>query len=202
MDSRISSTDCEPNYLVRSLGHLLFFRSRFAIESNAFAYLRPILTLLFHCLNHISFYIVGGSMVPDHLRSSRSYVLYAAVEAPCKTISESLCCSIQLLEDTINYGFDLPGASSSSVRPADLLAAYQKTHEDAASAVKLLKIQLSATHASLDRRRRSSPLAFREDPEDDEFSKEVFAISLYTVSLLQVCLEHLYPHARADSYRS
>lgn len=49
--------------------------------------------------------------------------------------------------------------------------------------MKSLKLHLSTTHASLDRRRRETG-TFMVD--GDDYTNEVFAVSLFTVSLLQV----------------
>lgn len=104
-------------------------------------------------------------------------------------MSSALEQSLSLLEDTIAYAYDIPRAHLPSPKddPPDinttmLLSAYATAQDSLANAVKLLKLQLGTVHESLDRRRRMS-----QHPDDtDDASKEVFAISLFVVSLLQV----------------
>lgn len=105
-------------------------------------------------------------------------------------MSSALGESLSLLEDTITYTYDIPRAhlpsskkdSPSKIDPTELLPAYAAAQDSLVNAVKLLKLQLSTVHESLDRRRRLS----QHLDDVDDASKEVFAISLFVVSLLQV----------------
>lgn len=94
------------------------------------------------------------------------------------------------------------------LEPAGLLAAYATTQEDLSNAVKLLKLQLGTVHASLDRKKRSATgssstkyhLSPNETGSEDQDSKEVFTISLFAVSLLQVRVH--YPPISPYIYES
>lgn len=101
-------------------------------------------------------------------------------------MSSALERALSLLEDTVAHAFDVPRTFSLTTEGKldgdTLLAAYPKAQNDIAQAVKLLKVQLGTIHSSLERRTRP-PLSINEV---DDVSKEVFAISLFTVSLLQV----------------
>lgn len=134
------------------------------------------------------FSFVGSSTVPGHLRSSPTKTLYSTVEEPCRSLSTLLTQSLQLLEDTLVIGFDLPTQSRNQT-PSELLSQYQKNHDELNGAVKALKLHLSVTHASLDQKKRETG-NFRT--EADDYAKEFFAISLFTVSLLQVRI-YTYP---------
>jgi hypothetical protein len=101
-------------------------------------------------------------------------------------MSSTLEKALSLLEETIAHAFDVPRASTftpdGKLDGDKLLAAYPKAQDDITQAVRLLKVQLGTIHNSSDRRTRSS----LSSTEIDDVSKEVFAISLFTVSLLQV----------------
>lgn len=131
--------------------------------------------------------MLGGSTIPDRLRTPSSCIsIYSAIEEPCRIMSSALEQALSLLEGTVAHAFDVPRSRSSSpdgnLDGDKLLASYPKAQGDVARAVKLLKVQLGTIHNSLERRTRSSP----HGAEIDDVSKEVFAISLFAVSLLQV----------------
>jgi len=101
-------------------------------------------------------------------------------------MSSTLEKALSLLEETVAYAFDVPRTSTftpdGKLDGDTLLAAYPKAQDDITQAVRLLKVQLGTIHNSSDRRTRSS----LSSTEIDDVSKEVFVISLFTVSLLQV----------------
>jgi hypothetical protein len=137
--------------------------------------------------------MLGGSTIPDRLRSPSSCIaIYSAIEEPCRIMSSALEQALSLLEDTVAHAFDVPRTRPSTpdgkLDGDKLLSAYPKAQGDVAQAVKLLKVQLGTIHNSLERRTKSS-----DSTEIDDVSKEVFAISLFTVSLLQVRDKHTQP---------
>ncbi|KAF9505296.1 hypothetical protein BS47DRAFT_1385984 [Hydnum rufescens UP504] len=124
-----------------------------------------------------------GSTIPTHLRTSRVSHLYSAFKEPSVIMTDALCDALQLLEYTISYTFDVPLADPPLKDPPDSLS-YTKHQKAISEAMRLLKLQLGMVHASLDRTR--SDVAPPDSHSAVDFSKEVFAISLFTISLLQI----------------
>ncbi|KAF8321813.1 hypothetical protein DL93DRAFT_1473180 [Clavulina sp. PMI_390] len=162
-----------------------------------------------HIIDRLRTELSWGALIPDHLHTSSQSSSYSAIREPCMMLASALSNSIALLEDTFTYAYDIkdwpprppatPGilADDGKVDPNFLVSAYSPAQSELANTVRLLKLQIGTIHASLDRRHSKSQGSTLFDGSDlyddpnsmDEASKEVFSISVFTVSLLQLAAD-------------